>query len=72
MTIISIHEHGAASERRPTGRGGHPSAGPEPLDPDVVAMLRILGEAHFWPHAREAGDLSPDGGVRIALRGRGS
>ena len=30
-----------------------------------------LGEAHFWPHARVAGDLSSPGAVKIVTRGDG-
>ena len=30
-----------------------------------------LGEAHFWPHARAAGDLSSPDAVKIVTRGDG-
>jgi adenosylmethionine-8-amino-7-oxononanoate aminotransferase len=37
----------------------------------VTPELVELGEAHFWPHARTAGDLSSPGGVKIVTRGDG-
>jgi len=40
---------------------------PSPFTP----TLRKLGEAHFWPHARMAGDLSSPAGVKIVTRGNG-
>ncbi|HEX6451325.1 MAG TPA: aspartate aminotransferase family protein [Trebonia sp.] len=57
-------------------------AGPaEPDDPSdsqpiafgsaVTPTLRELGEAHFWPHARKAGDLSSPGATKIVTRGDG-
>ena len=37
----------------------------------VTPALVELGEAHFWPHARAAGDLSSPGAVKIVTRGDG-
>jgi adenosylmethionine-8-amino-7-oxononanoate aminotransferase len=37
----------------------------------VTPALRELGEAHFWPHAHMAGDLSSPGGTRVVTRGDG-
>jgi len=35
----------------------------------VSPALVELGEAHFWPHARAAGDLSSPGAVKIVTSG---
>jgi adenosylmethionine-8-amino-7-oxononanoate aminotransferase len=50
-----------------------PAEGGEPPDdePAISPALRELGEAHFWPHARMAGDLSSPGAVKIVTRGEG-
>ena len=40
-------------------------------DPRVTQALRKLGEEHFWPHARMAGDLTSPGAVKIVSRGDG-
>jgi adenosylmethionine-8-amino-7-oxononanoate aminotransferase len=37
----------------------------------VSPTLVELGEAHFWPHAHAAGDLSSPGGMKIVTRGDG-
>jgi adenosylmethionine-8-amino-7-oxononanoate aminotransferase len=68
--IITLHPAALVSDARLTG-GLHPSAAPPALDGATVDSLRSLGEAHFWPHARRAGDLSETSGTRLALRGRG-
>src|ERR1700735_3578497 len=41
------------------------------LVPPVSPTLTELGEAHFWPHARAAGDLTSPGAVKIVTRGDG-
>src|SRR5580700_2544354 len=41
-------------------------------DPRVTQALRKLGEEHFWPHARMAGDLTSPGAVKIVSRGDGA
>jgi adenosylmethionine-8-amino-7-oxononanoate aminotransferase len=41
------------------------------VEPTVTPALVELGEAHFWPHARTAGDLSSPSGVKIVTRGDG-
>lgn len=61
-----------------------PAVRPEPAEADeppdsgaaatgrrVTPALRELGEAHFWPHARLAGDLSSPDGTKIVTRGDG-
>jgi len=42
---------------------------PTAFGPAVTPKLRELGEAHFWPHARKAGDLSSPGATKIVTRG---
>ena len=37
------------------------------VTPAVTPALVELGEAHFWPHARAAGDLSSPGAVKIVV-----
>jgi adenosylmethionine-8-amino-7-oxononanoate aminotransferase len=44
---------------------------PVALVPPVSPTLTELGEAHFWPHARAAGDLTSPGAVKIVTRGDG-
>lgn len=39
---------------------------------EVTPALLKLGEDHFWPHARAAGDLSSPGGVQVVTHGAGS
>ena len=41
------------------------------VEQTVTPGLLELGEAHFWPHARMAGDLSSPGAVKIVTRGDG-
>jgi len=41
------------------------------VEPTVTQELRELGEAHFWPHAHMAGDLSSPGATKIVTRGHG-
>ena len=48
-----------------------PDSEPAAAGPTVSPALRELGEAHFWPHARMAGDLSSPGGVKVVTRGEG-
>src|SRR3984885_10260954 len=53
-----------------------PAEADEPPDHElavetVTPALRELGEAHFWPHARVAGDLSSPDAVKIVTRGDG-
>ena len=48
-----------------------PDSEPVAAGPTVSPALRELGEAHFWPHARMAGDLSSPGGVKVVTRGEG-
>lgn len=51
--------------------GPAPVTGPVQLDAAEAADLQRLGEAHYWPHAKRAGDLSPTSGIRIATGGEG-
>jgi adenosylmethionine-8-amino-7-oxononanoate aminotransferase len=48
-----------------------PRIRPAALDRQSLATLRTQGEAHFWPHAKKAGDLSAESGVKVVIRGRG-
>ncbi len=36
-----------------------------------IEDLKGMAAAHFWPHARQAGDLSDDTGVRIVTSAEG-
>lgn len=52
----------------PTGADEPPDDEPVAIEPAVTQALVELGEAHFWPHAHSAGDLSsPDGLPRWPL-----
>jgi adenosylmethionine-8-amino-7-oxononanoate aminotransferase len=55
----------------PTESDEPPDSEPVPAEPAVTPTLTELGEAHFWPHARMAGDLSSPGAVKIVTRGDG-
>jgi hypothetical protein len=46
-------------------------AAPVALVRPASPTLAELGEAHFWPHARAAGDLTSPGTVKIVTRGDG-
>jgi adenosylmethionine-8-amino-7-oxononanoate aminotransferase len=84
-TIDSSLGHGYDEPARPTWtfrkrsslrpESGEPDEPPdnEPAaaGPAVTPTLTELGEAHFWPHARPAGDLSSPGAVKIVTRGDG-
>jgi adenosylmethionine-8-amino-7-oxononanoate aminotransferase len=48
-----------------------PDTEPIVAEQAVSPSLRALGEAHFWPHARMAGDLSSPGAMKIVTRGDG-
>jgi hypothetical protein len=39
-------------------------------EPTATTALVVLGEAHFWPHGRMAGDLSSPGSTKIVTRGK--
>src|SRR3989442_10260287 len=41
------------------------------IDAENLQELRELAEAHFWPHFRQAGDMSPDTGVKVVQRAQG-
>jgi len=62
--------------RKRTVAQAEPAEADEPPEPaaagsTVTPELVGLGEAHFWPHAQVAGDLSPPGAVKIVTRGDG-
>jgi adenosylmethionine-8-amino-7-oxononanoate aminotransferase len=77
------HGHGHADPARPAwtfrkriAAQAEPAEADEPPEPvaagpAVPRELVELGEAHFWPHARTAGDLSSPDGVKIVTRGDG-
>jgi adenosylmethionine-8-amino-7-oxononanoate aminotransferase len=48
-----------------------PSSRPTPLARETLELLQAQWEAHFWPHAKKAGDLSADSGIKLVVRGRG-
>src|ERR1700689_469190 len=48
-----------------------PDDEPPAVGSAVSPKLVELGEAHFWPHARAAGDLSSPGAVKVVTRGGG-
>lgn len=54
-----------------TSDGRAAATGPAAAASAVSPALREQGEAHFWPHARAAGDLTSPGGVKIVTRGDG-
>jgi adenosylmethionine-8-amino-7-oxononanoate aminotransferase len=55
----------------PTESDDPPEGEPVAVQPTVPPALLELGEAHFWPHARMAGDLSSPGAVKVVTRGDG-
>ena len=55
----------------PTEADEPPDDEPVAGEPTVTPALVELGEAHFWPHASTAGDLSSPVGVKIVTRGDG-
>ena len=44
----------------------------ELLDAYDVEEIKTMAAAHFWPHSRQAGDMSDDTGVKLVVRGEGS
>jgi adenosylmethionine-8-amino-7-oxononanoate aminotransferase len=55
----------------PTEADEPPDDEPGAGEPTVTPALVELGEAHFWPHASTAGDLSSPAEVKIVTRGDG-
>ncbi len=41
------------------------------LTGEEIEELKLLGEAHFWPHSRPIGDMSEDTGVKLATKAQG-
>jgi adenosylmethionine-8-amino-7-oxononanoate aminotransferase len=62
--------HSIISQTLGHGFDEPPDSGPA-AGQTVTPALRRLGEAHFWPHAHMAGDLSSPAGVKIITRGSG-
>ncbi len=61
-----------AAARVPSAEADEPpDTAPSAVQPTVTPALLELGEAHFWPHARMAGDLSSPGATKIVTRGDG-
>ena len=58
------------AQAEPADAGEPPDHQPGADDPAAAALLE-LGEAHFWPHAQLAGDLSSPGAVKVVTRGEG-
>ena len=44
----------------------------ELLDAYDVEEIKTMAAAHFWPHSRQAGDMSDETGVKLVVRGEGS
>ncbi|MCY4625162.1 MAG: aspartate aminotransferase family protein [Chloroflexi bacterium] len=44
----------------------------ELLDAYDVEDIKTMAAAHFWPHSRQAGDMSDETGVKLVVRGEGS
>ena len=61
----------SVAQAEPTEADEPPEDVPVAVEPTVTPALRELGEAHFWPHARVAGDLSSPDAVKIVTRGDG-
>ena len=41
------------------------------LTGEEIEDLKVQASAHFWPHARPAGDMSEDTGVKLVTKGQG-
>ncbi len=41
------------------------------LTGEQIEELKQQGAAHFWPHARQAGNMSDDTGVKVVTKGHG-
>ncbi|MCI0439621.1 MAG: aspartate aminotransferase family protein [Chloroflexi bacterium] len=41
------------------------------LTGEEIEELKQLGAAHFWPHARQAGDMSDDTGIKLVTKAEG-
>src|ERR1700761_4643135 len=69
MTMHSTLTPSLGLGAAPTSSAPQPAT--PPASPTAAPTLVELGEAHFWPHARAAGDLSSPGAVKIVTRGDG-
>src|SRR6185437_3049913 len=69
----NFHKESASipSQAEPTEADEPPDRAPIAVGSTVTPGLLALGEAHFWPHARMAGDLSSPGAVKVVTRGDG-
>lgn len=54
-----------AVQAEPAETDEPPDTAAIPVEPAVTPSVRALGEAHFWPHARMAGDLSSPTAIKI-------
>src|ERR1700756_5398311 len=68
---IWAYRQRTAAQAEPAEDDDPPDNEPIAIGPTVTPALVELGEAHFWPHARAAGDLSSPGAVKIVTRGDG-
>ena len=59
-SLLALAVAGAA-QAEPTEPDDPSDSQPIAVGSAVTPKLRELGEAHFWPHARKAGDLSSPG-----------
>jgi adenosylmethionine-8-amino-7-oxononanoate aminotransferase len=78
LTSRSCESFHKQTFRKRTGARAEPADADEPPDSEPIAVepmvapaLVELGEAHFWPHATMAGDLSSPGATKIVTRGDG-
>ena len=43
----------------------------ETLSGAELEEIKIMAAAHFWPHARQAGDMTDETGLKIVVKGKG-
>ena len=43
----------------------------ERLSGEEIEELKQMAEAHFWPHSRQAGDMSDETGIKLVARAQG-
>jgi adenosylmethionine-8-amino-7-oxononanoate aminotransferase len=76
MPHLTINPAPGRMTPKRTAAGAEPALADEPPDTPAAIMpvppaLVAAGEAHFWPHARLAGDLSSPDGTKIVTGGDG-
>ncbi len=43
----------------------------ETMSGSEIEEIKTMAAAHFWPHSRQAGDMSEETGVKVMVRGEG-